>query len=354
MHTTTLHYKNLFELSQDLIVIAGLDGFFKKINPQWTKKLGYSERELLSVPFIEFVHPDDKEKTAEIVKQQIEGLSVHQFSNRYIGKQGQVVWLEWNSTTVDSTGTVFAIARDKTLTKEQEHEKKLILKELKAKNKQLRDYANITSHDLRSPIANIFTLSKFLKDSRLRKDQQEYANLIQNCAETLNSTLEDLINALKINQNTDLKIKYISLEKTCNKAIQELSDLITSNNARIYTNFNKIGTIEYSETYMYNIFLNLISNALKYRSTERAPVIHIESRKKNDAVQLIFTDNGSGIDVEKHRNKIFGFRKTFHGNPDAKGFGLFMTKSQVEALNGKITIHSEPEKGTIFTIDIVS
>ncbi len=354
MHTTTLHYKNLFELSQDLIVIAGLDGYFKKINPQWSKKLGYTEKELLSRPYIEFVHPDDKDKTSGMAQQQINGTDVNQFSNRYIGKQGQIIWLEWSVTTVDSTGTIFAIARDKTIAKEQEHEKKLILKELKAKNKQLRDYANITSHNLRSPVANIFTLSNFLKDSRLRKDQQEYANLIQNCAETLNSTLEDLINAIQINQNADLKIRRISLQKTCNEVLSKLNDLITENNARIYTNFNKVAAIEYSETYMYNIFLNLISNSIKYRSTERFPVIHVESKKKDNAIQLIFTDNGSGIDVEKHKNKIFGFRKTFHCNPDAKGFGLFMIKSQIEALNGKIAIHSEPGKGTVFTIDILS
>ncbi len=354
MESNILPYKDLFNLSQDLIAIANSDGFFKKVNPQWTKKLGFTEEELLSTPIMDFIHPEDKAKTKDMVQQQIDGMKISQFHNRYIGKRGQVLHLEWNTTAVDLTGDIFAIARDVTKTVKNEQKQELMLRELKAKNKQLEDYAFIASHNLRSPVANIFTLANFLKETELETQQQEYADLIQNCANTLNKTMEDLINAVKVNQSTDLNIKHVSLDKICNEVLVQLSSEIITQNAQINTDFSEICTIQYSETYMRSIFLNLISNSLKYRSTSRPPLITIKSKKKSGSIHLIFRDNGSGIDLEKHRNKVFGFRKTFHNHPNSRGFGLFMTKSQVEALNGTISIDSKPEKGTIFTIDIAT
>ncbi len=357
--TEVLQVKNkqledLFNLSQDLIVIANTDGYFKVLNPQWEKVLGYSTKTLRSKPFNEFIHPEDIEKTNREIKKLSEGATTISFENRFTKNTGEHVWLEWNATPVKETGNLFAIARDKTLARKQEEKQQLMLTELKTKNKQLENYAYIASHNLRSPVANIFTLANFLKETKLEKEQQEYADLIQNCAQTLTKTMEDLISAVQVNQSTNLKIKHVSFEKTCEKVLKQLSGELLSSNALVNTNFKEIRCIEYSETYMHSIFLNLISNAIKYRSSKRPPLINIESRRSQDSIQLIFKDNGSGIDLERHKNKIFGFRKTFHNNNDARGFGLFMTKSQVEALNGKISVDSEPEKGTTFTIDIAS
>jgi len=331
LRTKNKQLEDLFNLSQDLIVIANTDGFFKALNPQWEKILGYPIEILRSKPFYDFIHPNDIEITGNEIEKLSNGIPTISFENRFIKSNGDHIWLEWNATPIIETGDLFAIARDKTKTKEGEEKQKLILKELIAKNKQLEDYAYIASHNL-----------------------QEYTNLIQSCAKTLNNTFEDLIDAVQVNQSTNLKMKHVSLEKICKKVLKQLSGEVISNKVLVNTNFNEINTIKYSEAYMHSIFLNLISNAIKYRSLERPPLINIESRKKDNSIQLIFKDNGSGIDLKKHKNKIFGFRKTFHNHPDARGFGLFMTKSQVEALNGTISVDSEPEKGTIFTIDIAT
>lgn len=122
--------------------------------------------------------------------------------------------------------------------------------------------------------------------------------------------------------------------------------------AKIITDF-KVEEISYSIAYLRSIFLNLISNSLKYCSSKRKPVIHISSEKVNNRIQLIFKDNGLGIDLDKYGDKVFGFRKTFHKNASAKGLGLFIIKSQIEALKGTIAIDSELDKGTKFTINIV-
>ncbi|WP_378187134.1 PAS domain S-box protein [Aquimarina sp. W85] len=355
----TLKLKNqqlqdLFNLSQDLIVIAHTDGYFKKVNPQWIKKFGFSEEEVLAIPFINFIHPEDRDKTIDMVHKQKEGVTASYFNNRYVAKDGTVLDLEWNATSVDETGLIFAIARDQTEINKQQAALNKSLKQLKAKNKQLEDFAYITSHNLRSPVANIFILTKFLKDSGLKSDQEDFANLIQNSTEVLNSTLEDLIHVVQINHSNEMNVRRVSLRQVCDNVLKQLHGSVLSNQAQIITDFNDIEIIQCSEDYLHSIFLNLISNAIKYRAPERHPIIKIKSKKNGNTIQLTFEDNGRGIDLKKHNEKIFGFRKTFHKHPDARGFGLFITKSQVEALNGEILVQSELNKGTIFTINLAS
>ncbi len=345
---------DLFELSQDFIVIANSDGYFKRVNPVWVEKLGYTESELLSTPFMSFIHPDDRNKTSDMVQKQMVGYTAIAFENRYQTKNGDTIWLEWTATSVDATGDIFAIARDQTIARKQKLRLEVMLKELKIKNKQLEEFTYISSHNLRSPVANIFVLSKFLEQTGLSDEQQEYTDLIRKSAEMLNSTLEDLTEAVQVHRNKNVKKKRISLEKVCNNTLKQLSGKILSSEAKIITNFDEINTIEYSKSYLQSIFLNLISNAIKYKSPKRPPVIQISARKMKNSVQLVFKDNGIGIDLKKHKDKMFGFRKTFHNNPDARGLGLYMTKSQIEALNGKIKVSSKLDEGTTFIINIAS
>jgi len=108
--------------------------------------------------------------------------------------------------------------------------------------------------------------------------------------------------------------------------------------------------IEYHKTYLESIFLNLVTNAIKYRSPDRNPEIHIETEIVNDKIKLTIRDNGLGIDLVRHGHKLFGLNKTFHRHPDAKGVGLYLTKIQIETMGGSIYATSEVNKGTVFTI----
>lgn len=344
--------EDLFNLSHDLITISKPEGYFTKVNPQWSRTLGYSEKELTENPYLTFVHPDDRENTVAEAAKQFDGVTILSFRNRYIAKTGEIIWLDWNATALNHTGEIFGIARDITNAIKQEQKIEETLQELMAKNKQLEDYAYITSHNLRSPVANIFMLTKFLEENTLTEEQTCYIEMIKNSADILNKTMKDLINVVQINQSTDITIQNISLQETCTEVKKQLGTKIMETQAKIITDF-KIDEISYSISYLRSIFLNLISNSLKYRSHERTPVIEISSEKMNDRIQLVFKDNGLGIDLDKYRDKVFGFRKTFHKNTDAKGLGLFITKSQIEALKGTISIDSELDKGTKFTINIL-
>jgi signal transduction histidine kinase len=108
--------------------------------------------------------------------------------------------------------------------------------------------------------------------------------------------------------------------------------------------------INYPKIYLESIMMNLMSNSLKYRSDTRTPVITITTSLDNGLYTLKFSDNGSGIDLVKHKDNVFKLYKTFHAAKPGKGLGLFMTKSQIETMGGEITVDSVLGEGTTFTI----
>ncbi|MEZ5441268.1 MAG: PAS domain-containing protein [Lysobacterales bacterium] len=105
-----LQRDRLFELSQDLLCIADTSGYFRQVNPAWTHWLGWTEAELLSRPFIELVHPDDRQ-TTQLVRDDLPVRPVAQFRNRYRHKNGHYEWLSWNAEGVSRGGLIFAVAR---------------------------------------------------------------------------------------------------------------------------------------------------------------------------------------------------------------------------------------------------
>ncbi len=125
---------------------------------------------------------------------------------------------------------------------------------------------------------------------------------------------------------------------------------ILDSKAVVTSNFSEAPAIKYPKLYMESILLNLLSNAIRYRSPDRVARIHFHTEIINNEILLIVTDNGLGIDLKKYGHQLFELNKTFHRHPDSKGVGLFMTKTQIEAAGGSVTVESEVDKGTTFKI----
>ena len=138
------------------------------------------------------------------------------------------------------------------------------------------------------------------------------------------------------------------------RARQVLSEQIHLKKAAIHNYIPQDITVNYNPAYLESILLNLLSNALKYSHPDRLPVIEFKYLLEHDGkIILSISDNGLGIDLIKNKDKIFGMYKTFHGNKDAKGLGLFISKNQVEAIGGTLEVESEPNIGTTFKIHII-
>ena len=108
--------------------------------------------------------------------------------------------------------------------------------------------------------------------------------------------------------------------------------------------------IKYNPAYLESIILNFLSNAVKYSHPQRTPVISFDLFHENNKPVLSITDNGIGIDLKRNGDKLFGMYKTFHGNPDARGIGLFITKNQIEFMGGHVEAESELNVGSTFKI----
>jgi len=121
-------------------------------------------------------------------------------------------------------------------------------------------------------------------------------------------------------------------------------------NAKIINTIEDDVKINVIPAYLDSILMNLFTNAIMYKSPDRDPIITLSSSRENGYTILSINDNGLGIDLKKYGDKLFGMYKTFHDNADAKGIGLFLTKNQIEAMGGKITVSSEVGQGTTFYI----
>ncbi|MBL0882550.1 MAG: PAS domain-containing sensor histidine kinase [Chitinophagaceae bacterium] len=254
---------------------------------------------------------------------------------------------------IDENNTVFAIccvATDFSEMKNAKTEQEILSLQLQKKNQQLLNFAHITSHNLRSPVSNLNSLLWLYKESQTNEEKallfEKFETVIHNLSETLN----ELVDALKIQEDTDKKREVLLFEEVFKKVKESMVGKIMETEAVVSYNFTKAPTIEYPRLYLESILQNLLSNSLKYKSPNRTPVIHAETQFQNGILTLKFSDNGMGIDLKRHADKLFGLNKTFHKHAEAKGVGLFITKTQVEAMGGSITVDSEVNRGSVFTI----
>lgn len=220
---------------------------------------------------------------------------------------------------------------------------------LNYQNKQLDDFAHLTSHNIRSPAVNIFSLISLINEKSTIEDYKFIFEKLSQVSKNLNETLNELIEVLHVKKNSGIERQLIRFDEVFEKVVQSLQGDIILNNAEITSDF-KIAEIEYPKAYLESIFYNLLSNSIKYRSSERPLKVHVETGYLKGKIQLTVKDNGLGIDLNKYGHLIFGLRKVFHKNQNAKGIGLFMTKTQIEALGGQILVESEVDKGTTFKV----
>ena len=131
-----------------------------------------------------------------------------------------------------------------------------------------------------------------------------------------------------------------------------INNLLVNENVEITSDFSEAEEMTTLKTYMYSIFYNLVSNSIKYRQHGIKPLIEITSKKEKNNVVLTFKDNGLGMDLVHKGDQVFGMYKRFHSHTEGKGMGLYMVKTQVETLGGKITVDSAVNQGTTFTITL--
>jgi signal transduction histidine kinase len=170
-------------------------------------------------------------------------------------------------------------------------------------------------------------------------------------AVNLQDTLVHLNEVVDVHASGKQRLKILNLAKEIEKTTGVLSGSLKAAAAKLSIEVSPEIEFEFDPAYLESILLNLLTNAIKYRNPEKLLEININANKLKDQIILRFKDNGMGIDMVQNGNKLFGMYKTFHGNDDARGIGLFLVKNQVEAMGGNITAESIPGNGTTFIIE---
>ncbi len=240
---------------------------------------------------------------------------------------------------------------DITRKKEEELQKEKITEDLLQRNKDLEQFSYMVSHNLRSPVANILGLAELLENESTDESEKEFIlEHLTGSVRKLDMVIKDLNYVLQVKNHVNERKDRIVFSELLQDVKLSIINLYSQDDAEIISDFSAINEFYSLKSYWYSIFFNLISNSIKYSRPGVKPVIHITSAIQDGNLVLVFRDNGSGIDIAKAGSQIFGIYQRFHYNVEGKGLGLFMVKTQVETLGGKINVESEVGIGTTFRI----
>ncbi|MGN7887730.1 sensor histidine kinase [Dyadobacter sp. 22481] len=217
------------------------------------------------------------------------------------------------------------------------------------KNSQLQSFTHILSHNLRNHSSNIALLADFVDESTLTKDNEELFQKIKTVSKHLNGTLDDLSQVIKIRDN-HLEGELLNIREVTQQVLGVLDESLHASQAQVEIDFQET-EITFPHIYLESILMNLISNGIKYKKDGEHPVIKLRFyRNEMGFKTLEYSDEGKGIDLTLHADKVFGLYKTFHKHEDAHGVGLFLIKNQIEAQGGDIQVFSEVDAGITFKI----
>jgi PAS domain S-box-containing protein len=392
-----------FTLSLDMLGIAGLDGYFKRLNPAFSETLGYSEAELLAMPFLELVHPDDRVSTQMAVEALSQGRPVVGFENRNRHKDGSWRWIEWKSAAVPEEGLIYAAARDVTQRKQAEaalHKANDELElhvmertaELEAVNEALRienierqmtmaalqeaaealqrakeeaDQANAAkseflsrmSHELRTPLNAILGFGQILEMGRRLNDRDAAAvKNILNGGRHLLDLINEVLDIARVESgHLELSLQPIPLGDIGADACALVRPLAVERKIRL--DINTFGlehkSILADRQRLKQVLINLLSNAIKY-NRERGQVTVSYQQTRDGWISIAVQDTGPGISDQDLPKLFTPFERLGAAGSAVEGTGLGLVLSQrmVQAMDGTLSVTSTLGQGTTFTIEL--
>ncbi len=302
------------------------------------------------------LHPDEKETIIKELNAAINDPEITQSQHeyRFLKADGNYAHILDKFFIIRENGKAIRILgakQDITRQRIAEQEKEKLINELIQNNKDLKQFSYITSHNLRGPIANLLGLSALLDDFKVEDETlQQILAGIKKATHMFDDIIKDLTKVLNVKDHVSIPQEELTLKAAIEKGIAQNETMIIETDVKIETDLEKVSFVKFNKAYLESIFFNLISNSIKYRSPSRKLKITIVSENDNGHVVIRFTDNGLGLDVNLYKERLFRLYQRFHDHSEGKGLGLFLVKSQMEALNGSIDIESKVGSGTTFIL----
>ncbi len=342
------------------VIITDAHGRTEWINEAFVKHTGYALEELVGrTPGEVLQGPETDPATVSFIRERMQRQLPFSATILNYKKSGRKLWYFMDVTPIfDETGKLtqyVAIQQNITFRKEAEASQAAMTQDLYRHNRDLQQFTYVISHNLRAPLANALGLAKVL--TKLDKTTDVFDTALANLRQSMvqaDDVLKDLNLLLSIRDKKDIEaLEPLDLKEVCQQAIHNLDDALQQCGGQVALDVECHLVTRGNRAYLYSIFYNLLSNSIKYRSEERPLQVDIQcATGAHGGATVTFTDNGSGFDMFKAGSDVFQLYKRFHTNQRGRGIGLFLVKTHVEAMGGKIEVASEVNFGTRFTIHL--
>ncbi|MEP6995071.1 MAG: response regulator [Acidobacteriota bacterium] len=376
-----------FAISLDLQCIATFDGYFTRVNPAWERTLGYTSEEMVARPFLDFVHPEDREATIAAMSTLTTGVRVRDFENRYRARDGSYVWLLWNAASLPELGSIYADARDITERKRTEDALKRHGQDLEVARREQEtnaerlgqlvrelelakvvaeeataakgEFLAHMSHEIRTPMTGIIGMTELALRTRLTARQRDYLRSVQQSAEALLTLINDILDFSKIEaRRLSLERVTFDLRDTVEEAVRLLAPRAHEKGLELACHIQPDvpGSVVGDPGRLRQVLVNLVGNAIKF--TQRGEVVVTvavqnaqEAQAADAALHFTVSDTGIGIPADKQW-QVFGAFVQADASTTRRyggsGLGLTISAQLVELMGGRIWLESEAGRGSRF------
>ena len=350
-------FEFLTEAVPQFIWTTDSQGYHNYFNKRWIDYTGYDvESSKGTEMWNNLLHPEDRERAGKRWQHSLQTGDFYEIEYRFKSKAGDYRWFLGQAIPMrDAYGTIvkwFGTCTDIEEKKRAEEELLQINQELRKTNEDLDSFVYTASHDLKLPIISMSRIFSELTQSAkfTAPDAEILITMFNKSLAQINTTIQDLADIVKVQKNLEESRELTSFAEVTAQVQLSIQDIIKESGANILEYFNDAPVIFFSRVNLKSIIYNLLSNAIKYRSPQRTPEIKINTIKENQFIILTVQDNGLGINLERHKSKLFQMFKRFHSHVPGSGIGLYIINRIIQNHGGHIQVESEVNVGTTFKI----
>jgi PAS domain S-box len=320
-----------FEMTPDLVCIAGRDGYFRKVNPAVINKLGYTQEELFARPIFSFLHPDDLPSTSQTREEMFNGKALLNFQNRYITKQGKIIWLEWTSIYFADKEIVFALAKDISERKqidleieEKYKEYKSLATHFKSSIEEDKKYLAVELHE---ELAQLMAVVKLDIDWIIANEPglKPLSNARMSHALAVSDLVINTIRRISFSISPKM-LEDHGLDDTLRWHCKEFK-ILTGIPCTFIARYNETDLSHEMKLDFFRICQEALSNVMYHAEANN---VNITIEDLGDKICLSISDDGKGFDEAQQEQTL----------------GLTSMRKRAASINGRLTIETETGKGT--------